>query len=140
MTPYHPRPLNHKPITRTPVSRDMLIYFGDSWQVCYQARGSKEGKKITAWVYGPESRFFCEVGDETYRVDLPIPMMTPFFDDQFNFTIVEIDDKGIRIDRLAGANNISVAIAAYETALTKTNRKIEMREGMRVVYRSDEDR
>lgn len=133
MARYEPRLLNHKPITRTPISGDMLICFGGRWQVCYQARGNKDGRKLTAWVYGPESRFFCEVGTETYRVDLPEPMASPFFDDQFNNTIVEVDENGIRTNRLAGANNISAAIAAYEALVAQIDRPIEMRQGMRVI-------
>lgn len=127
------------PVTRTPVTGDMLICFEGRWQVCYQARGKLDDRKITAWVYGKESTFFCEVGLELHRVNLPIPDVKPFFDDQFNYTVEEIDEHGVRTARLAGANNVSAAIAAYNELRSKTNRIIQMRQGMRFVRSSDKE-
>lgn len=59
---YEPRIRNQFPITRTPLTGDVLICFQGRWQVCYQARGRIDERRITAWVYSKESRFFCEVG------------------------------------------------------------------------------
>lgn len=135
---YEPRIRNHVPITRTPLTGDVLICFKGKWQVCYQARGKIDERRITAWVYGKESRFFCEVGSEQFRVNLPIPDTKPFFDDQFNYTIEEVDENDIRIHRIAGAGNVSIAIAAYQEAKIKMpDRIIQMRQGMRLVRRSD---
>lgn len=129
---------NNIPVTREHLTGDILVCFNGQWQVCYQARGKVDDRKLTAWVYGTESRFFCEVGTEQFRVNLPIPDKNPFFDDQFNYMIEEVDENGIRIHRVAGSSNVSVAIAAYNEAKIKTpNRIIQMRQGMRLVRSSD---
>lgn len=134
-----PQLQNHVPVTRTPVSGEMIICYSGKWQVCYQARGKIDDRKALAWVYGPDSKFFCEVGDEQFRCDVPIPDTRPFFNDQFNYTIEMIDEEGVRLERLAGAGNVSVALAAYLEAIrTHPNRLIQMRTGMRLVRRSDE--
>lgn len=136
---YPPRITNQLPISRTPNTGDMLVCFGGRWQVCYQARGKVEDRKVTAWVYGPESRFFCEVGTEQYLVDLPLPHQTPFFDDQFNFSVEEVDSDGFRYSRLAGANSIAAANAAFEVLRRSSNRVIRMRQGFRLIRRSDQE-
>lgn len=123
----------------TPITGDMLVCFGGRWQVCYQARGKVEDRKVTAWVYGPESRFFCEVGTEQYLVDLPLPHQTPFFDDQFYFSVEEVDSDGFRYSRLAGANSIAAANAAFEVLRRSSNRVIRMRQGFRLIRRSDQE-
>lgn len=67
-----------------------------------------------------------------------MPDTKPFFDDQVNYTIEEVDENGIRIHRIAGTGNVSIAIAAYLEAKIKTpDRIIQMRQGMRLVRRSD---
>lgn len=136
---YPPRITNQLPISRTPITGDMLVCAGGRWQVCYQARGKVEDRKITAWVYGPESRFFCEVGTEQYLVDLPQPNQTSFFDDQFSFSVEEVDSDGFRYSRLAGANSVTAASAAYDVLRRSSNRVIRIRQGFRLIRRSDQE-
>jgi hypothetical protein len=90
-----------------------------------------DGRVTTAWVYGPDSRLFCEVGQEQHICNVPIPEANPFFDDQFTFTIDEVDDKGMRTDRLAGAGNVSDAITVFESIAERTKRIIILRNGIR---------
>ncbi|MCZ7488154.1 hypothetical protein [Rhizobium rhizogenes] len=136
---YPPRIRIQLPISRKPISGEMLVCAGGRWQVCYQARGKIEDRKTTAWVYGPDSRFFCEAGKEDYLTNLPLPDETPFFDDQFNFALEEVDEDGCRYSRLAGASNMSVALAAYDVLKRTSNRIVRMRQGIRVVRRSDQE-
>ncbi|MNZ52414.1 hypothetical protein D3C78_702600 [compost metagenome] len=79
------------------------------------------------------------MGTEDYLANLPLPDETPFFDDQFNYSLEEVDDDGCRYNRLAGANNVSVALAAYDVLKRTTNRIIRIRHGIRVVQRSDQE-
>lgn len=136
---YPPRITNQLPISRAPITGDMLVCAGGRWQVCYQARGKVEDRKITAWVYGPESRFFCEVGTEQYLIDLPQPNQTSFFDDQFSFSVEEVDGDGFRYSRLAGANSVTAATAAYDVLRRSSNRVIRIRQGFRLIRRSDQE-
>ena len=136
---YPLRITNQLPVSRTPITGDMLVCAGGRWQVCYQARGKVEDRKITAWVYGPESRFFCEVGTEQYLVDLPQPNQSSFFDDQFSFSVEEVDRDGFRYSRLAGANCVTAATAAYDSLRRSSNRVIRIRQGFRLIRKSDQE-
>lgn len=120
---------------RRPLSEPMLIRSGPDWQVCYKARGTLDGRKIEAWVYGPESLFFCEVGQESEIANLPSPNKVPFFDDQFLHIIELVDRHGKREERLAGANNIVAANAAWAVILNHRGGIIQMREGSRILRR-----
>lgn len=123
--------------TRKPLSDPMLVRCGTNWQVCYKARGSIDDRKVTAWVYGPASIFFCEVGKEDQVCDLPKPSLRPFFDDQFVHMIEELDENGTRLERLAGANDIIAANAAWQVITTNRRGILVMRDGSRVVRRRE---
>lgn len=111
----------------------MLVQHAGEWQVCYQARGRLDGKPVTAWVYGPDSIFFCVAGQETMRCELPEPGAVPFFDDQFVNTIEEVNGQGRRMQRLAGANNIIAAHAAWQVLLTHSTGNLIMRDGASLI-------
>ena len=56
---------------------------------------------------------------------------------EFNFTIEEWSRNGSRVH--AGANNITVARAAYEEQKRQTpDRLIKLKQGARIIERSDE--
>jgi hypothetical protein len=124
---------------RKPLSWPMLICFQNEWQVCYKAKGKLEWKTITAWVYGRESIYFCEVGHEQHIVDLPDLKRMPFFDATFNFTIDEINSDGFRFSQLAGAESILAANAAYQVYKQNCSGIVRLRHGGRLVRRSDEE-
>lgn len=118
----------------------MLVCYGNEWQVCYKARGKMPGGKIvTAWVYGRESIFFCEVGQERYVFDLPNPDEKPFFDNAFNHSIDEITSAGHRIRKLGGAHNVVAANAIYQVHKLNSPGIIRLSEGCRFMRRSDQE-
>lgn len=125
---------------RKPLSWPMLICHQGEWQVCYKAKGKLDWRTITAWVYGRESIFFCEVGQEQHVVDLPDPKKVPFFDTQFPFTADEITSDGFRCIELAGAGNIMAANAAYRVYKHNMKGIVRLRHGGRIVRRSDEEK
>ena len=116
-----------------------LVRHGDKWTVCYMATGRLEGRagKIVAWLYAHDDAFFCEAGDGVEVYDLPEKEGTNFFGDQFTFAIDEVDAKGLKIGRLAGANHIQAANAAFHAALNYVppQRHIMLRQGARVLLR-----
>lgn len=125
---------------RKPLSFPMLVCHGNEWQVCYKARGKMPGGKIvTAWVYGRESIFFCEVGQERYVFDLPNPDEKPFFDNAFNHSIDEITSDGHRIRKLGGAHNVVAANAIYQVHKFNSSGIIRLSEGCRFMRRSDQE-
>jgi hypothetical protein len=125
---------------RKPLSWPMLICHANEWQVCYKAKGKLDWRTVIAWVYGRESIFFCEVGQEQHVVDLPDPKKVPFFDTNFTFTVDEINEDGFRFKELAGAENIVAANAAYQVYRHNCSGIVRLRHGGRLVRRSDFDR
>ena len=124
---------------RKPLSWPMLICHQNEWQVCYKAKGKLDWRTVTAWVYGRESIFFCEVGQEQHVVDLPDPKKVPFFDANFSFTVDEVNADGFRFKELAGADNIVAANAAYQVYRHNRAGIVRLRHGGRMLRRSDED-
>lgn len=125
---------------RRPLSLPMLVYYGQEWQVCYKAEGKMPGGRIAmAWVYGRESIFFCEVGQEKYPFDLPNPNEKPFFDNAFNHSVDEINEDGSRIRKLGGAQNVMAANAIYQVHKFNSSGIIRLSEGGRLMRCSDQE-
>lgn len=118
---------------RKPMSYPALICSKGVWQVCYTARGNYNGRPISAWVYGKDSTFHCEVGTESHLLDLPLPNSNYVLDDQFNFNVDLIDKNGIRTERLGGANSISAAIAVFQYYVAQKRGTVRLRHGIRVI-------
>lgn len=111
----------------------MLVRYRGEWQVCYQAKGKLDGSSVLAWVYGPESLFFCLVGHAEELCELPQPNKVPFFDDPFLHVIEEVDGDGRRITRVAGADNIIAANTVWQVLITQRTGNLQMREGSRII-------
>ena len=122
-----------KPLPRKLVKR------GDDWAVCIRVTGRLDGRpgKIVAWLYAHDDAFFCEADEAAQVLELPEKETTNFFGDQFTFAIDETDEKDGKIGRLAGANNVATANAAFHAALAymPAQRHIILRQGARVLMR-----
>lgn len=107
-----------------------VIRRGASWKVIR-----------SAWVYGKDSVFFCEVGQESHLVDLPEPDKRPFFGDQFIHTIEQVDCMGVRVQRLGGANNIIAANTLLQILRSHVSRipgeTVQVRDGSHVIRAFD---
>lgn len=124
-------------VTKRPTPK--LVKRGEDWAVCIKATGSLAGRpgKIIAWLYAHDESFFCEVGEADQVFELPEKETTNFFGDQFTFAVDETDAAGAKIGRLAGANNVTAANAAFHAALAylPPQRHIMLRQGGRVLMR-----
>lgn len=118
---------------RKPKSGPALISHNGIWQVCYKARGNLNGRPVSAWVYGEDSKFHCEVGAESHLLGLPLPESNYVLEDQFNFNVDLIDKHGIRTERLGGANSISAATAVFEYYAAQKRGTVRLRHGIRVI-------
>lgn len=111
-----------------------LVLFKDDWQICFQANGNLDGRRIRAWLRKVDGQFVCEVGRESQVEDMPEAERLNFFGDKFNHAIDETDDAGKRTRSLAGADNIRAARAAFDALVPQyANRRIILREGSRIV-------
>jgi hypothetical protein len=126
-----------KTTKRKPLSEAMLIRYGRDWQVCYQARGKLGTQRVTAWVFGPASTFFCKVGDQAEIIMLP--EKDACMGDQYHFTVDRTDQHGIPIERIGGATNVDAAIAVYEHFVTIYPYGVRLRNGARLMRMQDEE-
>lgn len=121
---------------RKPLSEPMLIKHGGSWQVCYKAKGKLGNRTVTAWVYGPDSTFFCEEG-RGFAVQLPDDYSKVL--DPYPFMVDRVDSKGIPMERLGGAANAIAADAMYEYLITRYPGGVRLRNGLRIMRDQSEE-
>lgn len=111
-----------------------LVRIKADWQICFQATGTLDGRRIVAWLRNSDGQFFCEVGKEHQIEDMPDIDRPNFFGDKFLLAIDETDDAGKRTRSLAGADNIRAARAAFDALVPQySNRRIILRDGARIV-------
>lgn len=122
---------------RRPLSQPMLVRHLSEWQVCYQARGMLDGKTVTAWVYGPDSRFFCLVNPDAEAIQLP--WEEACIGDQYQWTVDRVDPQGTPIERLGGSVNVSAAIAVFDYFCGVYPRGVRLRNGARFMRQQGED-
>ncbi|WP_119256275.1 hypothetical protein [Shinella zoogloeoides] len=122
---------------RTPLTEPMLINYKGSWQVCYQARGTINYERVTAWVYGPDSIFFCRVGEQSEIIILP--EKDKFFAGPFPFMVDRVDSNDVPIERLGGAHNAGAAIEIYNYLRPHYSSGLRLRNGIRVMKQQGKD-
>lgn len=114
-----------------------LILHSGRWHTAYKATGRLEGEqgRILAWLRDHDDSFICKVNDGEVVYDLPVDPETNFFGDQFTFAVEEINEQRTTIQRLAGANNISAARAAFAFYVEEypPSRRILLRQRGRVI-------
>ncbi|TAA54651.1 hypothetical protein [Shinella sp. JR1-6] len=126
----------NKPTKRKPLSEPMLIKHGKEWQVCYKAKGKLENRTVTAWVYGPESTFFCEEG-RGFVAQLPDNYSKVL--DPFPFMVDRVDSKDVPMERLGGSANAIAAGAMYEYLITRYPGGVRLRNGIRIMRDQNEE-
>ena len=111
-----------------------LIRYLGQLQVCSKARRLIDDEEFVVWIYGEERTLFCYVGQEDAVYPLPALEQTNFQGDRFTFAIDEIDPTG-EAEKVAGANNIYAAQAAYEEYLHHLNPRsvLQLRHRGRVI-------
>lgn len=114
-----------------------LVRSGADWAICFMARGRLDGhdQPVLAWLREADERFWCVVGEEQQIEDMPVPMRTNFFGDQFTFSIDEITVEGKIIQRMGGANNIIAARAAFNVYVAEypAHCRIRLRQASRPI-------
>lgn len=111
----------------------LVLHKGD-WQICFQANGKLDGRRIRAWLRNVDGQFVCEVGRECQVEDMPEAERLNFFGDRFHHAIDETDDAGKRTRSLAAADNIRAARAAFDALVPQySTRRIVLREGSRIL-------
>lgn len=100
-----------------------LVSSGGKWQVCSKARRIVRGNEEIVWIYGDERLAFCLAAEADVVMPLPsvLPDKTNFYGDSFTFAIDEIDQSGMRMEKIAGANNISAAHACFDELVYHRN-------------------
>ncbi|YP_010115318.1 hypothetical protein PBC5_gp01, partial [Sinorhizobium phage PBC5] len=48
-----------------------LVRLNAVWQICFQANGQLDGRRIRAWLRQADGSYFCEVGTEHQVEDMP---------------------------------------------------------------------
>lgn len=120
-------------ISPYPSHLKLVLYKGD-WQICFQANGKLDGRRLRAWLRNVDSQFVCEVGRECQVEHMPEAERLNFFGDRFHHAIDETDDAGKRTRSLAGADNIRAARAAFDALVPQySTRRIILREGSRIL-------
>ncbi|MBD9621905.1 hypothetical protein IB279_02995 [Ensifer sp. ENS06] len=111
-----------------------LVCLKGDWQICFQANGTLDGRRIRAWLRNVDGNFVCEVGRENQIEDMPEFERLNFFGDKFHLSIDETDEAGKRTSTLAGANNIHAARAAFDALVPQyASRRLILREGARIL-------
>lgn len=127
-----------KATKRTPITEPMLIRKGKEWQVCYQARGTINYERVTAWVYGPDSVFFCRVGEQNEIIMLPQKDM--HFRGAFPFLVDRIAPDGVPMEILGGSMDAGAARAMFNHLLPNYSRGLRMMHGARLMFLQDEEK
>lgn len=128
------------PATRTkrkPLTEPMLVRHGKEWQVCYQARGTINCERVTAWVYGPESTFFCRVGEQNEIIMLPQKDM--FFRGPFPILIDRVTPDGVPMEILGGAMNAGAAIEVFKYLKPQYSSGLRLMNGARLMLEQGDD-
>ncbi|MBD9524452.1 hypothetical protein IB262_31705 [Ensifer sp. ENS02] len=111
-----------------------LVCLKADWQICFQANGTLDGRRIRAWLRKVDAQFVCEVGKECQVENMPEFERLNFFGDRYHLSIDETDDAGKRTKSLAGADNIHAARAAFDALVPQyAGRRIILREGARIL-------
>lgn len=126
-----------RPTKRKPISEPMLVRHGKRWQVCYQARGTINYERVTAWVYGDESIFFCKVGDQNEIIMLPQKDM--FFRGPFAFLVDRVSTDGVPLEILAGSANAGAAVEAYKYLKPLYSSGLRLMNGARLMLEQGKD-
>lgn len=111
-----------------------LVCLKGDWQICFQANGTLDGRRIRAWLRNVDGNFVCEVGKECQVEDMPEFERLNFFGDKYHLSIDETDDAGKRTRSHAGADNILAARAAFDALVPQyASRRLILREGARIL-------
>lgn len=115
-----------------------------TWTVAFKATGRLQGYagKTLAWLRDHDESYFCTVGTEDQIEALPDATDRNFFGDPFTFAVDEIDEKGNRIRRLSGADNVSAARAAFHVYLKSLPpaRHLQLRDGGRIIMKGHDQK
>lgn len=122
---------------RTPLTEPMLIRRGKEWQVCYQARGTINYERVTAWVYGPDSTFFCLLGEQNEIIMLPQKDM--FFRGPYPYIVDRVNRDGVPMEILGGSLNAGAATEIYNYLKPSYSSGLRLMNGARVMIEQDEE-
>jgi hypothetical protein len=111
-----------------------LVSYLGVFQVCSKARRLVYDEERLIWIYGKERLMFCYVGQEDAVYPLPESEPENFFGDRFTFAVDEIHMTGEH-EKIAGANNIYAARAAFDEYLHHQNKRsiLRLRHGGRII-------
>lgn len=122
---------------RQPLTEPMLIRYKNEWQVCYQARGTINYERVTAWVYGPESTFFCRVGEQNEIIMLPKKDMS--FMGPFTYMVDRVNPDGVPMEVLGGSKNAGAAIEIYKYLEPQYSSGLRLCNGARLMKKQGQE-